>query len=46
VDATPFEQVLVVAVATYFAGEVTWALFAGDVTYTPLWLLTVIPNVV
>jgi hypothetical protein len=33
-DATPFEQVLVVAVATYWTGELTVAPFAGLLTVT------------
>jgi hypothetical protein len=40
-DATPWEQLLV-AVATYLAGELTVLLFAGDVTWTPAWLVAVI----
>jgi hypothetical protein len=35
-DATPFEQVAVVAVATYCTGELTVLLFTGDVTITPV----------
>jgi hypothetical protein len=34
IDATPFEQVLVVAVATYCTGELTVSAFAGLLTVT------------
>jgi hypothetical protein len=56
-DATPFAQVAVAAVATYCTGELTVLLFTGEVTETPVTgggggggggpvLPTVIPTVV
>jgi hypothetical protein len=45
-DATPFEQVAVVAVATYCTGELTVLLFTGEVTVTPVVGGTVLPTVI
>ena len=39
-EATPFEQVLVLAVASYVTGEVTVLFGAGVVTTTPVCPLT------
>jgi hypothetical protein len=45
-DATPFVQVAVVAVAAYCTGELTVLLFTGEVTVTPVWGETPVPTVI